>query len=309
MVSFIITTCKRGPELVIRALRSAMAQTYQDVEIIVVDDSPADYPERENVRQAVLALCPSVCYIQHDKQRGAPAARNTGVRMAKGEFIAFLDDDDEWLPEKTEKHLAGFIHEGIALVYSGEFCRDESLSVQYENPPKYCSGWVFEELLETNFIGSTSVPLIRKSCLEAIGGFDEEMKSAQDYDVYLRLARKYEINYVPQALIIYHIHSGKRISTTAIDKILGYERLNRKYAADLEKHPKAWVMRHRILILFYRKEGQIGQALRIWMWTVRKTPFDWSGNGKYLLIALCSPNLYQWYQRQKVKRLAKAHKA
>ena len=310
MVSFIITTCKRSPELVTRALRSTMAQTYQDTEIIVVDDSPVDYPERENVRQAVLALCPSVRYFQHDKQRGAPAARNTGIRMAKGEFIAFLDDDDEWIPEKTEKQLAGFIHEGIALVYSGFLIREESLNIQYEWPSKYCSGQVIDQLLETNFIGSTSIPLIRKPCLEAIGGFDEEMKSAQDYDIYLRLARKYEINYIQQSLIIYQVHEGERISNTVHDKVLGGERICQKYAEDLERNPKAWVMRHRSLIPFYRMDGRIGQALLTWMRTARKVPFDWIGNGKYLLLALITQDypLYQWYHRQKVKKLAKENK-
>ena len=117
LVTSIITTCKRPPSLVTRALMSVMAQTYPYIQIIVVDDSPADYPEKENVCKAILKFCPQVLYISYGENCGAPAVRNAGIESAEGEFIAFLDDDDEWLPEKTEKLLEGFTNDKIALVY------------------------------------------------------------------------------------------------------------------------------------------------------------------------------------------------
>ena len=104
LVTAIITTHKREPEIVERALKSILAQTYKNIEIIVVDDSPESFESRKAVKDSVTRYTnQNVKYVQHDECKGACAARNTGLYMAKGEYVAFLDDDDEWLPEKIEK--------------------------------------------------------------------------------------------------------------------------------------------------------------------------------------------------------------
>ncbi len=103
LVSVIITTCNRNSCYIERALKSVMAQTYENIEIIVVDDNRADYSIKETIKQTIKGICPQAVYCSHNKNLGAPAARNTGIRIAKGDYIAFLDDDDEWLPDKVEK--------------------------------------------------------------------------------------------------------------------------------------------------------------------------------------------------------------
>ena len=125
MVSAVITTCKREPAIAERALLSVLNQTYKDIEIIIVDDSPDDYPLRKEVESMVTRHA-GVKYIKHAQCMGACAARNTGLRAASGEFIAYLDDDDEWLPEKTAVQLEAFTDDRIALVYCDAYEVDDT---------------------------------------------------------------------------------------------------------------------------------------------------------------------------------------
>ena len=111
LVTAVITTHKRTPELVERALKSILAQTYENIEVFVIDDSPEEYELRSAVKNMIESYAEkNVTYIAHDKCMGACAARNTGLEAAKGEFIGFLDDDDEWLPTKLEKQKVLIYH-------------------------------------------------------------------------------------------------------------------------------------------------------------------------------------------------------
>lgn len=303
LVSVIITTFRRSPELVSRALKSVLAQTYPRIQVIVVEDSPEDYPEREDVHQTVQSLCPQVIFLSTGGNHGAPVARNMGIRVSEGEYIAFLDDDDEWLPNKIADQMTCFVSEEIALSFGQFMIVEEAERFQYPGVKEWHFGSVYEPLLKTNFIGTTSVPLMRKSCVEAIAGFDEEMQSAQDYDLYLRLAQKYKIGYTRNVCAIYHMHEGTRISTDMQAKIQGHERLVRKYAADLECSPAAWASQYRILSMLYRSNGEMRKALKTWMLTVRKMPTDILRNMKWFLLALVKPDfppyrLYLWLKNR-----------
>ena len=177
MVSAIITTYKRNPTMVLRALDSVLSQSYKDIEVIIVDDSPSDYSLRENVRLAIKRRQKEhskiyIQYIQHEKNMGACVARNTGMKVARGEYIAYLDDDDEWLPEKIEKQMKVITKSKAALVYCGSICIDDETGKTINRNKEYIKGKVFKKLLYYNFIESTSYPLIRKECLKSIGGFD-----------------------------------------------------------------------------------------------------------------------------------------
>ena len=129
MILAAITTCRREPAMVERALRSVIAQTCQEWECVVVDDSPAEYELRDEVRKMVEGYAAQdgrIRYVPHDKNYGAQRARNTALGIAVDggyEFIAYLDDDDEWLPEKLEKQLARFSEcgEDTALVYCHQY--------------------------------------------------------------------------------------------------------------------------------------------------------------------------------------------
>ena len=221
LVSAIVTTCKRDPHIVERALKSVLSQTYRNIEIIVVDDSPREYPLRLKVKSMIEAYndgAMRIEYAMHEENRGACVARNTGVALSHGTIVGFLDDDDEWLPNKVESMIKKFDDQKVALVYGDTiYCDDDRAKRIIEKRPKH-RGMVYDKLIWKNFIGSTSFPLIRKDPLVLVGGFDELMQSAQDVELYLRLSQSYEIDYVDEVIAIYHGSKSERISNN-VDKI------------------------------------------------------------------------------------------
>ncbi len=201
-VSVIIPTFNRFPFLC-RAVDSVLKQTHGDVEIIVVDDGSTDETPALFSQQF-----PSIHYVKVEHS-GLPAvARNAGIRLAKGEFIAFLDSDDEWLPDKLSQQVTVLHnHPTVGLV-----CTNAFVLHQGENNPQepYLrkdqgqSGWVLPLLLEDNFI-ITSTAMVRRSTLEHIGLFceDRTLQAVEDYDLWLRAASQSEIAYLGARLAVY----------------------------------------------------------------------------------------------------------
>ena len=241
-----ITTCKRKPEMVERAVKSVIAQTYTDWELVVVDDSPEDYEFRDEVRRLVedWSIRDSrIRYIAHDKNYGAQRARNTALNIAIDEgfeFIAFLDDDDEWLPEKLEKQIAKFSEcdENTALVYCNGYILQTGKDRKCIKYIKLKEGYIYSDLLVQDFIGTFTSPLIRTECLRAIGGLDEEMPASHDYDTWIRLAERYNITFVGgEALFVKHNeHDSERISSDLRRYIFTYERILKKHERYLLEH-------------------------------------------------------------------------
>ena len=292
LVSAIITTHNREPGMVLRAVNSVLNQTYQNIELIVVDDSSPSFTRRTEVEQSVRGISDGILYLKHEFCQGACAARNSGLSHAKGDYVGFLDDDDEWLPSKIEEQLKGFIDDNIALVYNPMIILDEKINRTYISRSRGESGYVFETLIKSNYIGSTSNPLIKKECIESVGTFDVQMESYQDYDLYLRLALKYLIQYIDEPLIKYHIHSGKRISTDAEKKIEGGEQLILKYEEYINKDNDTWYMRHRGLIPFYLEQYGRKKALDILISCFKKRPGYCMSNSKLLGRIILGNDLY-----------------
>lgn len=291
MISVIITTYKREPSMVLRAISSIISQTYQDIELIVVDDSPDDYALRSSVESTVKeqgkqSTKIEVRYIPHEKNLGACAARNTGLNASKGEYIAFLDDDDEWLPNKLEKQLKVMEQTEAGLVYCGCYIKDDINGTIRERKAELYRGMVFDRLIFHNFIASTSFPLIRKECILAAGGFDTKMLAAQDYDVWLRIAEKFIVDYVAEPLVIYHEHGSEQISTNPQKKINGLERLNAKYKVLLDSNPSLWRCRNIALIPYYVQVGDIGKALKLWGECASKKPGAVIENIRFFLVII-----------------------
>ena len=292
LVTVVLTTHNRPPDLVNRALKSVTEQTFSNLEIIVVDDSDSIYDLRDEVGSIVLGYDKfGVIYICHDECLGACAARNTGARLAKGDFIAFLDDDDEWKPDKIEKQLTEFVDDDVALVYCGYSIMDAS-SKETEMRKSYHSGYIYDKLIINNFIGSTSFPLIRRSHLIEAQGFDVEMPSAQDYDMWLRLARKHKVGFIREPLVIYHVHSGQQISDNLHKKIAGLERINMKNTKYLEENPVAWWHRNIVIVPYYAKNGDLIKALSTWRFSVKKCPKRVKKNVLYLLKIFKNTTIY-----------------
>lgn len=252
LISVIIPTYCRKPELLKRAMESVITQTYTNWELIVVDDSPEDYSERMAIGKLVESYHEyPIIYVQHEKSQGGAKARNTGIQYAHGSFIAFLDDDDEWFPEKLEKQHALMCDEKVGLVYCREYIVDSTTLEKTENIRNYKRGWVYPYLITDNFIGGNSFVLIRKKALDECGVF-ADIKSAQDAELFLRISKKYKVDYVDEPLLNYYINHGDRITTNPYNKINGFEYINQKHRGYLCFHPGKYAIRLGKLLSYYQ---------------------------------------------------------
>jgi glycosyltransferase involved in cell wall biosynthesis/predicted SAM-dependent methyltransferase len=201
-VSVIIPTYNRFAQ-VCCAVESVLRQTYGDVEVIVVDDGSQD-----QTPSAFPGRFPSVQYIRIEHS-GLPAvARNTGARLATGAYVAFLDSDDQWLPEKLAQQVAVLdAHATVGLVCSNAFVihgDGERSNQRYLAPENESRRYALAKLLHGNFvIASTAV--VRRSVLEQVGLFEEAsvLRAVEDYDLWLRIAAVSEVFYDPNTLALY----------------------------------------------------------------------------------------------------------
>ena len=188
-------------------LTSVLKQTYQQLEILVVDDGSND--RTPELVGAISKLDRRVVLLQQANS-GVAAARNLGIRQAKGEFIAPLDADDIWYPQNLEKQVDCIVAAGdqVGLVYSWSIDIDEDSQPTGRVRACRIEGNVYTTLLLHNFIANASSVLIRKACLDQVGGYDTALKQQQgqggeDWDLYLRIAEHYEFRVVPEFLVSY----------------------------------------------------------------------------------------------------------
>lgn len=281
-VSIILSTYKRKPEMVVRAVKSAIAQTYTNIEVCVVDDSPADYEQREAVREAILALRDDrIQVIWHETNKGACAARNTAIRATNGEYVIYLDDDDEFLPDMVEKRLAGFTGKEVGLVYSKRYlCTNNDKSRMHVPKQLMVSGDIFKYTIQKNNIAA--FPMIRRECFDTCGLFDEKQLSAQDYEMWLRILKKYKANYVDEPLAIVHLHNEERITSTPYKAIQGTERICELYRSYYRRHPYAYHFRKQELCKLYTQSGNRKKAFNCIISAILLGPTDMIENLRWL---------------------------
>ncbi|MBF0546927.1 MAG: glycosyltransferase [Candidatus Riflebacteria bacterium] len=203
-VSVVIPVFNRA-DLVSDAIKSAINQSYENIEIIVVDDGSTD------LTGMVVQQFSAVRYFWQEN-RGQGAARNKGILKSTGDFIAFLDSDDLWLPEKISRQVE-FLHKNkqFGMVYSD--CEYFEIS-ESGNPIKKKvrvnphQGWISKELFLENFIASCT-PLVRREVFEECGVFNESalLRCREDWEMWLRIASRFQIGYMPETLAKYRFHS------------------------------------------------------------------------------------------------------
>ncbi len=241
LVSVVITTYKREQKYVKEALNSVLNQTYQNIEVILVDDNGmgSEYGE------ALKRLCcenQKVTYLQNEKNSGAQFSRNQGIMKSKGEYVAFLDDDDIWSETKIEKQMKLFTDDSIGMVFCDGYSFEDGdmnklgtfreVSI-FDRPISH------EMELFNDYIGSTSQVLIKKECFSKVGIFDCDMPARQDYEMWLRISRHYLIVGVPEPLLFYRVHAGERISKNLKKCFDSYILLLDKYKKDYKKNKYA----------------------------------------------------------------------
>lgn len=196
MVSVIIPTFNRR-DYITTALDSVVAQTYKDYEIIIIDDGSTD-----DTGEVLHTYQPYNLRYFYQENRGIAASRNRGIRESRGEFIALLDSDDYWRPEKLEQQLKAFReHPQCGLVATRCSSIDPGGRFRRQNRPGK-SGWVLPDLFRANFI-RTSSALITRECFNNVGLFDESLPECEEYDLWLRIARHYPIAFINESLTVY----------------------------------------------------------------------------------------------------------
>ena len=279
-VSAIITTFNRANFLE-KAIKSVLGQTYSDFELLILDNSSID--DTQNVVKSFID--DRIRYIRHQPLNIAQA-RNLGVKEAKGEYVAFLDDDDEWLPNKLKAQLEVFKEgdESLGLVYGGFIWMAETGEDIKKHIPKL-RGAILPDLLTQRdaFTGSASNPMLRKSAVEGLGGYNEEVLTGEDWELYLRLSEEYQVDFTEEPVVKIRHHSGARLG----DKLKSAAELELmvmdRYREIFEKNQKLKSFYfQKIGGKFYRsgevKKGKdyIARAIKIY-------PANFSAYGQYIL--------------------------
>lgn len=199
LVSVVIPTYNRE-KTILRAINSVKNQSYNNTEIIIVDDNSTD-----NTYELIKdQLNDRVRYYKNSVNLGGGQSRNVGVKYAKGELIAFLDSDDEWYNDKLEKQVKKFNDNNVELVYTEYKLVNENSGKEY----LFCNkkDIRLRDILSSNCIGTTSSICVKKSLFEKCGGFDSTLRSCQDWDLYIRLFNN-NFSKVEEPCLNYYYHN------------------------------------------------------------------------------------------------------
>jgi glycosyltransferase involved in cell wall biosynthesis len=268
-ISVIIPTYERAASLA-RAINSVLEQTFRDFEIIIVDDASKD-----NTREVVKAIGDQrIRYLRHERNQKEAGARNTGVSNARGEYVAFLDDDDEWLPDKLRRQvdLLDRSPPYVGVVYTGSIKIDRGNGKTFRVTPTK-RGNLFEELLIHNCVGTPSTILLKRKCFETVGLFDPNIVFGPDYDMWIRLAEKYHFECIPEPLIKYYIH-GERLSNNYSLMISGIEAQMKKYSRLFGLNSRGFSRRYSVLGIYHCYNGDPAKGRQALWDAIKLYPFE-----------------------------------
>jgi len=264
-VSVVIPAYNKG-STIIPAVESVLHQTFSDLEIIVVDAGSTD-----DTWNRVKGFGHRVRSI-HQERAGVSIARNRGVEESRGEFVAFLDGDDLWLPRKLELQLAAFKRETyVDAVQCSAYLVNNSLDVVDARLCSPAQDTLLDFLLFRNLPGFGSALIVRRSCIEALGGFGTDLVILEDWDMACRLARSDTLRSLPDFLVLYRQHPGNRSRNVDIHIEPGFRSLDRLFSDPTldpvirAQEARVWARFYAMLAGGYIQNRQWGQGLR-WAW-------------------------------------------
>jgi glycosyltransferase involved in cell wall biosynthesis len=229
----VVVTCYNYGRYLKGCLDSILAQTYRNYEIVIVDDGSTD-----NTAEVIRPFTelPNLRYI-HQGNAGQSRAKNVGINNSTGDFIAFLDADDRWCPEKLEKQMTCFDNPEVGVVYCrARYLDEDSLGFDYDMTAEYLQprrGKVTEWLIFDNFIQFSST-VVRKKCFDEFGAFDETLKMGIDWDLWLRISTGCEFDFVDDRLFYYRMGHSGQMSKNLEERLRCADRIMKKF---LETHP------------------------------------------------------------------------
>ena len=286
-ISVIIPTYNRANFLT-QSIPSVLNQTYRNFEIIIVDDNSTDNTVEvlENYDDKRIK------YIKNNENRGVGSARNQGIKIARGEYITFLDSDDTLLSPKFEKQLNKFelLSDDCGLVYCG-FCYvfDYTGQIQKRIFPKF-QGNVFDNLLGGN-IFPIHAPLVKRECFEKCGQFDVSLPACEDWDLWIRFARHYKFAFVPDILTKYYIH-GQQKSVEIRKVIMARKSIVEKYQSELEQRPRILARHLRRIAALYCLSDKSMKGREYFIASIRYDPLYY-GNYVHLFLSFFSRKIHK----------------
>ncbi len=271
--SVIIPTYNRADK-VVRAVKSVLAQTWQDYEIVVIDDGSTD-----NTADALKPFEQQIRYF-YTPNGGVAAARNYGIAQSKGQYLAFLDADDRWLPEMLDRAAQeAQSHPSVGLLCSGAQYVDENGHTLWTVVPQPDLKNAYRALLHANFV-ITSGAVVQKSCLDTIEKFDATLHPCEDWDLWIRLVRNHRVQTIPGAWVLYEYSGESKLTSNYQRWLESHDRvLEKAFAADpsLNRRDKRSIraslsyIKGRICL-----EAGDDRMARFWFWrTITQNPFLW----------------------------------
>ncbi len=188
------------------ALESVFLQSYKSFEVIVVDDG-----SEVDLFSAIRPYLPKIKYIKIPENKGVSFARNVGIEASEYDFVAFLDSDDIWLPNKLELQKRFIEKHDLLFCHTDEFWFKHGKFVNQGRKHEKYGGMIFHKILDFCRISPSSV-VVHKDVFKRVGYFDENLPVCEDYDLWLRIAHRFEIGYLPVKTIIKVAHEGEQLS-------------------------------------------------------------------------------------------------
>ena len=254
-ISIVITTFKR-PQMICDAVDNCLAQTYPNLEIIVIDDNGihTEYQLKTQINLQKYIDDRTIKYFPLEENGGACLARNYGADKSTGKYIAFFDDDDEWTLDKIFKQYEKFQNsdENIGIVVCGQKIIDAKTK-------KILASFTYKTLKENPFntiLNSSSCiagpnPLYLKTAFQSVNGFTKDLKSSQDLDIALKITKKYPIGIIDKACHIVKLHKGERISSNHENKISGFNYILKQYGDDMNDRGKLFYLQRILMHCYY----------------------------------------------------------
>ena len=269
-VSVILATYNRA-NLLSRSIESVLEQSYRDFELIIVDDASTD-----NTKEVVESFNDSrINYITYAKNKGAANARNIGIENSLGTYIAFQDSDDEWIADKLKKQMAFFnkAPDTVGVVYTDMYRINNGKNIYWHSPTDISTKLINLKTLNYQVFGlGIQSTLIKKSCFDKVGLFNEHLPRYIDLELFIRLSREYSFIHLKEPLVEYHATPG--ISTNSNAAVIAQELLLNKYYFGKENN-KEFLSKQYIDLghaLWYT--GQLKLARSYFLKAVQKTPFN-----------------------------------
>ena len=269
--SVVIPTYNRSG-LLKEAVHSIMDQSFEDFELLIVDDHSSD-----DTKNVVASFKDSrIKYISNDRTKGGAGTRNAGIFRAKGRWVAFLDDDDVWLSNKLELQYKKIqeVDSVVGLVYSGSAGYDfAGKRVISEHIPEK-EGWIQEDLLYKNYIGTFSRVVIRADILKKVGGLDERFEAAQDWELCVRLAGTCKIAFIKEILTYSRFSNKDRITLNPEKKLKSALLFWQKYEHLIKGNFRLRYHAATQVFVLAFKQRDMGHIIRVLPWTFAGLFFD-----------------------------------